>query len=263
MTAELSIPKTAPELKSVGLLFRAPLVRANLSGRKSITRRNVSRTNSLVASNAYEKPRQWLPIEWAMLDWANATHTEPSTPYWRVPLAGISLHDPVYVYPRWQPGQVMVQKETFQVSSYCPGEYGGQGEVGYPLRSLKPEPPAGSYVVTYAADSGEEGPWRSPIHLPRWASRFERPLISVTPTRLQEITDADARREGIATGCVYAGRCNSSRCPEHADPMGFGIPHAGPVADFRALFESIHGEGVWDANSCLWRVEYAAEGGAL
>lgn len=39
-------------------------------------------------------------------------------------------------------------------------------------------------------------PWRSPIFMPRWASRITQEIISIKIQRLNEMTDTDAREEG-------------------------------------------------------------------
>lgn len=75
--------------------------------------------------------------------------------------------------------------------------------------------------------------WRPSIHMPRWASRLTLEIASVRVERVQSITEADARAEGVALGqrpCSYVGRCNSGRCPAH-----------NYVPAFAALWDSING----------------------
>lgn len=50
-------------------------------------------------------------------------------------------------------------------------------------------------------DNGRYGTrWRSPIHMPRWASRLTLELVEVRAQRLQEISEADALAEGMRPG---------------------------------------------------------------
>lgn len=73
------------------------------------------------------------------------------------------------------------------------------------------------------------GRWRSPIHMPRWASRLTLRLTDVRVQRVQEISEEDARAEGT-TGLVGAMT---------------GFPYA---------WDSINDERGygWDANPWVW-----------
>lgn len=75
------------------------------------------------------------------------------------------------------------------------------------------------------------GPWRFPRFMPRWASRLSLTLTNVRVQRLREITEADAMAEGAE--------------PILVPPDGGSAPH---VEGFRVLWETLHGEGAWDAN---------------
>ena len=83
--------------------------------------------------------------------------------------------------------------------------------------------------------SHHEGPftWRSPIHMPRWASRLTLIVTNVRVQRLHDISAADA----IAEGChVYA----SSATIDCDTPD--------PRQEYRRLWNSLHGPDAWDAN---------------
>lgn len=43
----------------------------------------------------------------------------------------------------------------------------------------------------------DRGKWRSPIHMPRWVSRLTLEIKNVRVERVQEISEDDARREGV------------------------------------------------------------------
>lgn len=80
---------------------------------------------------------------------------------------------------------------------------------------------------------------RPSIHMPKWAARTWGRIVSVRPERLQDITDADAKREGFTDGLVAVGM----------------LPH---VAAFRSTWNDCYaarGLG-WDANPWVWRIEW-------
>lgn len=84
-------------------------------------------------------------------------------------------------------------------------------------------------TVCYRADEPRSivTRWRPSMFMPRWASRITLEITAVQVKRLQDISEADARAEGVTTVCAY-----------------------------RKLWEKIHGPGSWDANPYVWVVEF-------
>lgn len=86
-------------------------------------------------------------------------------------------------------------------------------------------------------------PWdsrtRSPIHMPRWASRITLIVEDVRVQRLHDISEEDAMAEGVE--------------PILVPPDGGGTPH---VEGFRDLWTTIHGPGAWDANPWVAAVTF-------
>jgi hypothetical protein len=97
--------------------------------------------------------------------------------------------------------------------------------------------------------------WRSPLYMPRWASRITLEVTAVRVERLCDISEADAFAEGVESR--FCARCDES-----------GVEDGGPCPDcagegrflcysvFRELWESINGKGSWAANPWVWVVQF-------
>ncbi|WP_438335272.1 hypothetical protein ACSYAE_09085 [Edwardsiella tarda] len=91
--------------------------------------------------------------------------------------------------------------------------------------------------------------WTPSIHMPRWASRITLEITGVRVERLQDITEDDARAEGISP----AGEL----LPEYPD--AYLTPRGGlstvRVA-FRRLWKSIYGDTGWNSNPWVWVIAF-------
>lgn len=188
------------------LIFSAPMVRAILDGRKTMTRRVL-------------KPQPGEPVfdgeRW--LDRARertAPHDAGErsiTPY--------AVGDRLWVREAWQHAR----------KRYCRCPQGAEPQPcddwmeGTGCRSDRGD-------VIYRADAESLAFWRSPIHMPRWASRLTLIVESVRVERLQEITEADAEREGVEKPIL---------------PHWPGLPFR---SAFRGLWLDLHGPVSWEAN---------------
>ncbi|ELZ8934900.1 hypothetical protein U1D46_003924 [Cronobacter dublinensis] len=93
--------------------------------------------------------------------------------------------------------------------------------------------------------SGTEGSWRPSIHMPRWASRITLEITGVRAERLRDLSEEDARAEGITP------------------PAGGVLPGWKYRINFRDLWISIYGADNWEANPWVWVVEFKrVEGGS-
>lgn len=76
--------------------------------------------------------------------------------------------------------------------------------------------------------------WRSPIHMPRWASRLTLIVTATKIEPLQTITEADAEAEGVKA--AIAGVDND------------GVPLYTYRTGFVYIWRDLHGENSWCAN---------------
>lgn len=213
------------------ILFSAPMVRALLDGTKTQTRRVVKPVRG------YEHNNVCRP------DMA----AEPWNVWWHGKYETVGV---MQGCPYGQPGDRLWVRETFALSVIDPD--GGP-----------PEDDPENYDVIYRATDTPGGgwtdgdgnvipaPWKSSIHMPRWASRILLEITSVRVERLQDISDEDAIAEGIC-------RVGPGWERWHADPDD--TEHTGstqkPRLSYLGLWESINGAGSWDANPWVWVVEF-------
>lgn len=102
----------------------------------------------------------------------------------------------------------------------------------------------GNLIYRASNDAAGVG-WFPSIHMPRWASRILLEVTDVRVERLQEISEADAEAEGITA---------SEKFPDcYMTPAG---DYAAPKVAFQRLWESINGDGSWEANPWVWVVEF-------
>lgn len=118
--------------------------------------------------------------------------------------------------------------------------------------------PNDDYIVYRATDPSwstyEDWRWRSPYHMPRWASRITLERVGDRPPeRLQEISFEDCRAEG----CDPGYREVVEPCPQ-CTPEQCNGAHYGEKWHFRRLWDSLNakrGHG-WDANDWVWPVGF-------
>lgn len=155
-------------MKERPILFSAPMVRAILEGRKTQTRRAVK-----------------LPFGRGML----------TQDVWR-PFHPDSEHDRE-VMPLWCPygvhGDRLWVRETWART---------WGEDDAPLGSVIyradiPNWAEERNVRRLAKGLAAQNPWKPSIHMPRWASRITLEVTGVRVERLQDISEADAKAEGV------------------------------------------------------------------
>lgn len=89
--------------------------------------------------------------------------------------------------------------------------------------------------------------WRPSIYMPRWASRLTLTVLSVQVERLHDITEDDARAEGVGWVVAPFG--------ENGTAMWNGSFRAA----FGGLWNRLHGAGAWEANPEVVAVSFTVK----
>jgi hypothetical protein len=208
------------------ILFSAPMVRAILAGQKTQTRR-VLRDQDPIDLGAF----------------VHGAHLSRRPVFDKVANAVIGHRLAAVHCPYGVPGDRLWVREAHAFSVDDP-------------EGLHWRDDPSNWDVIYRADEQQpsggwrnsEGevipaPWRPSIHMPRWASRITLEITGVRVERLQDISDDDARQEGVAEWARGALSPQGQR--EICRQEGFEM-----------LWKQINGAESWDANPWVWVVEF-------
>lgn len=156
--------------------------------------------------------------------------------------------------PFGKTGDRLWVRETFAIMHPCRDcEAGYVDDIKQP--SVIPKDNAGGYWVPWyrsdwkGDDDTERGfQWTPSIHMPRWACRLVLPLVSVRVERVQDITEEDAKAEGVEPVLMRG----IGSYPEWMRPTMRG----GHQKAFELLWKQIYGDALWDANPWVWVAEW-------
>jgi hypothetical protein len=201
------------------IIFSAPMVRALIDGRKTQTRRVLKLDPAPVE---YDGMWMWKSgIRWG----AVSNPTYPPLPY--------ATGDRLWVR------EVCA---TWALSDYRSAVYRAD-ETDTEWDNVKHDARTGAWKL------------RSPIHMPRWASRLTLTVTDVRVQRLQEISEADAKAEGVEHDAESQGWWGCA-----ANGVGGATPRFSTAElAFRDLWNSIHGPDAWDANPWVAAVTFTVE----
>ena len=191
------------------ILFSGPMVLALLEGRKTQTRRVVKLSRS------------------------DAKHTDIEQAQAMFDMGALRC-----LYG--QPGDLLWVRETWsEVGNSDPGHL--VYKATYP-NDLPPD------IQNVPADIHEAGyRWRPSIHMPRWASRLTLRITDVRVQRLQEISEEDAKAEGVHPEGVETGRVLGEGQVEEVGSY---------VLPYSFLWDSINGVGSWKSNPWVWAITF-------
>ena len=208
------------------ILFSAPMVRAILDGRKTVTRRVLTVGRGLIPTEA----------EPYGADWDDEGIS--------VRVAGGHREKLDHRFcPFGMPGDRLWARETW-------GLFDTQPKDG----------PKGAHVFYRATDGDRHDLrfqlWRPSIFMPRWASRLTLEVTGVRVERLQDLTEDDARAEGLS----YAEHVSVKTLGD--PPVGkWGVDGFGWAPTAREAFalgwDKLNGKRApWASNCHVWRVAF-------
>lgn len=227
-------------IKERPILFSAPMVRAILEGRKTVTRRAIkvqphidASGNFCVGRSNYGQDGYGKPVTKHFVNGCCPYGKTGDRLWVRETFALLGNEDGCCI--DWQDNLVKGDERgaaRIYRASCPPGDY-GLNQI--PAKAeWKPDTEAMEY----------DGAWRPSIHMPRWASRILLEITDVRVERLQDITYEQAAAEGVHRGPLREW-CASDEG---------GACHKYPVPAFRDLWQSVGGN--WDANPWVWVVEF-------
>lgn len=193
------------------ILFSTPMVQAILAGRKTQTRRVIKHQYS---DSVFEMSNGVL------------CETEPPVPSVKLE-NGMTRHKVrqfVPCKPKYQPGDILWVRETWVQWADSPASYSyrADGEVG-----------EGGNMHLDRLDK-----WRSPRFMPRAAARIFLRVTGVRAEQVQDISEADATKEG----CYILREHNT------------------PIDEYHILWDALNAKRgySWDSNPWVWVYSFEA-----
>lgn len=229
-------------MKEHPILFSAPMVRALLDGSKTQTRRVVKQNLKRLGDG------DWHAFDHKGINYrVNARHT--TTGSWR---------NLLQFCPYGQIGDQLWVRETFAYGAAVGAEAGyGLDDETYieQMADDKDKKRAVPREFAIANKVGvDEVVWTPSIHMPRWASRIQLEITGVRVERLQDISEEDAKAEGVERRIIGEGWREYGL---DAQTESYGTPPLVSAQEsFHSLWQSINGPGSWEANPWVWVIEF-------
>lgn len=210
-------------MKERPILFSGEMVRAILDGRKTQTRRVVK---PQPPNWAWTRVKEYAEIR-------GLTQQVGKIEYWIKPC------------PYGQPGDRLWVRETWRAE-----ELPVYGEDGIRYRADNH-----FQIIENTFEASEKWgdayrpgmKWRSSIFMPRWASRITLEIVSVRVDQVQDISEDDAKAEGITL------QFPTRSVPHRVGGDVWTYPNA-----YARLWDDINSKSGlgWDANPWVWVVEF-------
>jgi hypothetical protein len=218
--------------KDIPIIFSGPMICALLEGRKTMTRR------------IFELDKVGPPPRWD-----GRFGFSCLTPERCVELRGVDPErGPLsrFMPVRYWKGDRLWVRETVACGACAPSAPSTWASSFWRREQGTPENRNGLW---YAADGlsprspiTDRGKWVPPIHMPRWASRLTLVVTGTKIERLQDISEEDARAEGIFE--FYSpGRMFGVKVED-----GYAFCGLSARESFMSLWCELHGPDAWNKN---------------
>lgn len=204
------------------ILFSGPMITAILNGSKTQTRRVVKLDRGMFVCSRHRNYITACEVKDEVGPWWHPHGGHPGEP---LPKENLEA-----ACPFGKPGEKLWVRETF-----CPDW------CDKPIYKAD----GGSAI---AAGYSKEPRWTPSIHMPRCASRITLEITDVKVERLQDISEEDARAEGVQAWM------DSLKDSERHNPDSCLSSY--PVTAFSRLWQSIYGEESWRSNPWVWVVSF-------
>lgn len=218
------------------ILFSTEMVKANIAGRKTMTRR----------TRGLETVNDTNPSDWTFVEFISPQDERPFAAF-------RMLEDTWYkAYPQYNIGDIIWVRETFFDT------------IKYKDHPLFKDETRFLYKAEDAIIGDHK--WKPSIFMPKEATRLYLEVMDIRVERLQNITDEDAEKEGIDVSidyetkekhflyyppknkkkAVYIGPCEISGTYISKDGAFYNDRPA--YYSFSSLWQSINGDKSWDYN---------------
>jgi hypothetical protein len=225
------------------IIFTAESVRAILDGTKTQTRRvmrepwKVQLPHPVHGDGPFRDTRANAGIYIAHHNRYGAVSVEASNGR----LLGVKPAEFEWVCPYGQVGDHLWVRETWV-------EWGG--ELVYLEKSLDKHGNEDADSKRCRLDYGVT--WKSPMFMPRWASRITLEIVNIKVQRVQDISDDDAMAEGVYEWYKQV------QLPHEGWSYWSPVHGSGAAQKFGELWDSINARRgyPWDSNCWVWAIEF-------
>lgn len=253
--------KTETTRKFIPMLYKGAMIRGIQNGTKRITRRllkaqppadtetTIYKLSTCISSTTSkdEGKVHWLGVD-RNEDWKV---NDSSQPYFTVPYR---TNDVIWPKETWFAGYPLEN-----------GKFADNLEYWYRADTpsdARPGDVSDEWCIDEFGSMNREcwPVWKSAMFMPKSAARLFLEIEEVKVERLQDISQEDAIQEGILLKDNFyhdylGGEGFLDTTTVSGGALGFKNTPA-PIASFATLWQSINGEGSWQANPFVWAIRF-------